>query len=73
VQLQFTEGFAGSFKVVAATGAVAPTGIVACACVVIEICAPAIVTDWLVDFVPSLTEIAVIVTLPPAGTVVGAV
>jgi hypothetical protein len=34
---------------------------------------PAIVIGWLTDFVPSATEIAVIVTLPPDGTVVGAV
>lgn len=73
VQLQFTEGLAGSLTVVAAIDAVPPTTSVDGALVVSEMLTPAIVIGWLTDFVPSATEIAVIVTLPPAGTVVGAV
>lgn len=73
VQLQFTDGLAGSFLVVAAIDTVAPTSMLDGAGVLMVICTPAIVIAWLADFVPSRTEIAVIVTLPPAGTVVGAV
>src|SRR5271165_6918046 len=75
VQLQFTGVVAGSLTVVATIDAVvaitsAPGGEVVR---VIAITGGVIDTVWLFDFVVSVTDVAVIVTLPPVGTVAGAV
>jgi hypothetical protein len=75
VQLHTTGRAAGSFVVVAAIDAVVPVciapggGVVS----VIVITGPVIVTVALFVLVVSLTAVAVIVTLPPDGTVVGPV
>lgn len=73
VQLQFTGVVAGSLTVVAAIGAVvaiisAPGGGVVR---LIAISGGMIDTVWLFDFVVSVTDVAVIATLPPGGTVAG--
>jgi hypothetical protein len=75
VQLQFTEGFAGSFTVVAPITAVVPVCIAPGGGVVneMEIASGLIVTVCVVVLVLSVTELAVIVTVPPLGTAAGAV
>jgi hypothetical protein len=75
VQLQFTGVVAGSLTVVATIDTVvaissAPGGGVVR---VIAITGGVIDTVWLLNFVLSVTDVAVIVTLPPAGIVAGAV
>jgi hypothetical protein len=74
-QLQFTEGSAGSFIVDAAITEVVPVCIAPGGGVVkeIDIVSGLIVIVWLAVLLLSVTELAVIVTLPPAGTETGAV
>ena len=74
-QLQFTGVVAGSLTVIATIAAVvainsAPGGGVVS---VTEITGGVIDTAWLFAFVLSVTDVAVMVTLPPVGIVAGAV
>jgi hypothetical protein len=73
VQLQFTEGLAGSFTVVAAIDTAVLIGNELGAGVVIVIDGAGMVTEPFAVFVLSVIDAAVIVTLPPVGTADGAV
>jgi hypothetical protein len=73
VQLQFTDGLAGSFTVVAAIDTAVLIGNELGAGVEIVIDGAGMVTEPFAVFVLSVIDAAVIVTLPPVGTAAGAV